>query len=82
MPQIRSLLKDASVEVAERKRTCHRNRAAHTIAKGDACLVIIEEMGNKKNYCRACAAEILGKVEDDLGALRTALRARGATTAA
>ncbi len=82
MPQIRSLLKDASVEVAERKRTCHRNRVAHTIAKGDACLVIIEEMGNKKNYCAACAADILGKVETDLAYLRTALRDHRTTTAA
>lgn len=74
MAQIRSLLKDASVEVAERKRTCHRNRKGHAIAKGDACLVIVDELGGKKNYCTTCAAQILSKVESDLGSLRCALR--------
>ncbi len=73
MPQIRSLLKDATVEVAERKRTCHRNRNGHSIVKGTACLVIVDEMGGKKNYCVACAADILSKVESDLRDLRAAL---------
>ncbi|MCR4338647.1 MAG: hypothetical protein NUW01_02045 [Gemmatimonadaceae bacterium] len=74
MAQIRSLLKDACIEIAERKRTCHRNRKGHSIAKGEPCLVIIEELGNKKNYCTTCAAQILAKVEADLGALRCELR--------
>ncbi|MDX2093063.1 MAG: hypothetical protein SFX73_34795 [Kofleriaceae bacterium] len=80
MPQVRSLLKDVTIEVAERKRKCHRDKR-HAIAKGETCLVVIDELGGKKNYCETCAEPILSKVEADLRALRSALQ-NGATSAA
>lgn len=73
MPQIKRLLKDASIEVASAKRICHRNRAGHEIDKGDACLVVKEPEGGKRNYCGLCAMEILDQVADDLDILRAAL---------
>lgn len=72
MPQVKRLLKDASIEVASRKRICHRNRAGHEIAMGDSCLVVKEPEGGKRNYCAQCAAEILDQAADDLHILRDA----------
>lgn len=73
MPRVKRLLKDASVEVASRRRICHHNRSGHEIHKGDACLVVKEPEGGKRNYCELCAMEILDQVADDLDTLRAAL---------
>lgn len=72
MPQVKRLLKDASIEVAARTRICHRNRSDHEIRKGDSCLVVREPDGAKRNYCSLCAMEILDRVADDLDGLRSA----------
>ena len=72
MPQIKSILGHVSVKTAGRKRTCYRHRsgkAAHDIAKGEACLVIHGPDGSDHGYCRESAAEILNKAESDLAAL-------------
>lgn len=76
MPQIKAILGHTSVETAERKRICYRHRtgkAAHDIAKGEACLVIRGTDGSPHNYCQEAAAEILNKAQDDLVALRAGL---------
>jgi hypothetical protein len=74
MPKVREVLAHVSVETAERRRICHRNRESHAIAKGEVCLVIRETASSgSKNYCRVCAAPILGQAVQDLVDLRGAL---------
>ena len=58
MPRVRNILGHVSVEVAARKRRCHRSGGTHGILVGDACLVVKDGL-NRKNYCRECSAEIL-----------------------
>lgn len=73
MAKVREILGHVSVETAKGKRICHRNRRAHSIAKGEPCLVIREPAsGGSKNYCVACAAAILARAAEDLAALRRA----------
>lgn len=73
MPKVREVLGHVSVETAERRRVCHRNRE-HTIAKDEACLVIREPASSgSKNYCRVCAGPILAQAAQDLADLRAAL---------
>jgi len=71
MPQIKRLLKDATVEIAAAARICHRNRANHRITKGESCLVVKQPEGGKRNYCSECANEILDQAADDLESLRS-----------
>lgn len=76
MPQVKAVLGHASVETAQRRRTCSRHRtgkAAHQIVKGEACLVVHGADGSLRNYCQDAAAEILHKAEEDLAALRAGL---------
>lgn len=73
MPQTRRLLGAASVEVASRKRLCHRNRRQHSVPKGGACLVVKNADGGSKNYCPECALAILDQAADDLQSLRDQL---------
>lgn len=76
MPKIRKVLGACTVEIAQRCRTCRRDRKNHTIPKGAACLVI-KEAGSvgAKSYCLTCALAILDQAADDLQALREALGA-------
>jgi hypothetical protein len=74
MPKVRDIICRVSVEIAERKRICHRHRNGYSIFGGEACLVVRDDSGGKKNYCKVCAAEILisakrrlAKFEQDLG---------------
>ena len=70
MPQIRDILASVSIEVASRKRICHRNRKEHSILGSERCLVVKDpSTGGKKNYCRACATEILRRATHRLEAL-------------
>jgi hypothetical protein len=73
MPRIRSILGACSVEIAQRRRTCHRDRNNHVIPKGTPCLVIQNTAAGSRNYCRQCALAILDKAADDLASLRQAL---------
>lgn len=74
MAKVRQVLGHVSVEVAQRRRVCHRNRRQHSIAKDVACLVVRDPAtGNSKNYCFRCAEAILDRAEDDLEALRAEL---------
>ena len=74
MPKVREILAHVSVESAQRRRICHRNRESHAIAKGEICLVIREAASSgRKNYCRVCAAPILEQAAQDLVDLRAAL---------
>lgn len=74
MAKVREILGHVEVQTAERRRICHRNREAHVISKGDACLVIREAGSNgRKNYCRECAEDIIERARRDLGELRAAL---------
>jgi hypothetical protein len=73
MPKIRSILAASSVEIAQRRRTCSRDRKNHPIPKGTPCLVIKNTSAGSKNYCPQCALAILGQAADDLESLRTAL---------
>ena len=70
MPAVRRLLGVATVEVAARKRICHRNRTGHEILKEESLLVIKDGEGHTKNYCRQCALEIFDRAADDLADLR------------
>ena len=74
MPATRRILKHASVEIAKRTRKCHRNNK-HGVRAGEACLVISDEnrLGQKKNYCTACARDILDQAERDLSQLHAQL---------
>jgi hypothetical protein len=72
--KIRQLLNGASVEMAKRQRICHHNRNKHSIAANTKCLVVKDPAsGGSKNYCPQCAADILGRAEIDLAALRAEL---------
>jgi hypothetical protein len=72
--KVRQLLNGASVEVALRRRICHRNRKGHSIAANTRCLVVKDPAsGGSKNYCPECADEILLRVDVDLAALRNEL---------
>lgn len=80
MPQIKSVLGHASVQTAARQRICYRHRAgktSHVIVKGETCLVIHGPDGSDRNYCRDSAADILGKAQDDLDALKSGLGLEG-----
>ena len=72
MPQIKSVLGHVAVETAQRKRICYRHRAgkaAHDIAKGEACLVVGGADGGVRNYCRDAADDILAKAQAELDGL-------------
>lgn len=76
MPQVKSILGQASVKTAGRKRICYRHRSgktAHDIVKGETCLVIHEPDGSDRGYCSEAAAEILSKAQSDLAALMAGL---------
>ena len=74
MPQIRRVLRACTVETAQRRRTCGRDRKGHPIEKDTQCLVIKDPVsGRPKNYCLQCALAILDKAADDLQALREQL---------
>jgi hypothetical protein len=63
MAAVRDIITHVEVEVAVRVRICHRNRRKHSIPSGQACLVIFEHDGGKKNYCPICAKDILNKAK-------------------
>jgi hypothetical protein len=66
MPQVKNLLKDTSVQVAQRKRKCHRNEK-HLVAAGEACLVVRDPAsGSYRNYCTECARPILANARESL----------------
>ena len=74
MPQIRRVLGACTIEVAQRRRVCHRDRKHHSIEQGMLCLVIKDPVsGGSKNYCSQCALAILAQAADDLQGLRDAL---------
>ena len=58
MPRIRDILVHVSVEVAVKKRKCHRSGGKHDVLAGEFCLVVREGL-RRKNYCRECSAPIL-----------------------
>jgi hypothetical protein len=74
MPQVRRVLGACTVEVAQRRRICYRDRKNHSILKGTACLVIKDAASaGTKSYCPQCALAILDQAADDLQALRARL---------
>lgn len=73
MPKIRSILGACSVEMAQRRRTCSRDRKNHSIPTGTLCLVIKNTSAGSKNYCPQCALAILDQAADDLESLRAVL---------
>lgn len=74
MPQIRRVLGTCTIEEAQRRRVCHRDRKHHSIGQGGLCLVIKDPVsGGSKNYCPQCALAILDRAADDLQALRDTL---------
>jgi len=74
MAQVRDILIHVTVEVAERQRTCHRNRKDHSITKGIACLAVYEGDGQRKNYCGRCAEDILIKAKAKLAGIEDQLK--------
>lgn len=77
MAVIKSLLIRLEVETAAKKRICHRNRKTHSVIAGETCLVTIDDMGGKKNYCKICYAEMLNKAQNDLDGIKTRLGTTG-----
>jgi hypothetical protein len=76
MAQVKRLLLHVAVELAERRRTCHRNRRKHVITTGMACLAVFEgPRGTRRNYCPECALPILRLAQEDVTALVRALEA-------
>ena len=74
MPPIRRVLGHVSTETARATRKCHRKPKEHSIARGEACLVVKDQgQGSKKNYCRVCARSILEHAQADLDLLTTVL---------
>ncbi len=73
MPQIRDVLTHVWVEVAVRRRICHRNRNEHGIEAGESCLVIKDAAGGKKNYCTECAPAILNLASERVAELEAEL---------
>lgn len=74
MAKVRQVLKHVAVEVAARKRICHRAAGKHFVPAGGACLVIKEgaQMG-KKNYCVDCARAIVEQAQADLNEIKEGL---------
>lgn len=76
MAKVRQLFNGIEIEVAQRKRICHHNRAKHSIARGERCVVIKNDGGvGAKNYCLKCGAEIFDRADKDLAGLRKELSA-------
>jgi hypothetical protein len=73
MPKVRRVLGACTVEIAQRRRACSRDRKNHSIPKGTACLVIKNASAGAKNYCPQCALTILDQAADDLETLRASL---------
>lgn len=74
MPQIRRVLGPCTIETAQRRRVCHRDRKHHSIQPGRPCLVVKDPVsGGSKNYCIECALAILDQAADDLDKLREGL---------
>lgn len=73
MPAIRNILKHTKIEVADRRRKCHRG-CGRPIPKGEACLVVDEGTGmGSKNYCRNCCPPILERAVQHLGELQSGI---------
>lgn len=66
MAAVRDIITHVEIEVALRKRICHRNKKQHSIAAGQKCLAVHEHDGGRKNYCLPCALEILTKAKATL----------------
>lgn len=74
MPQIKRVLGACTIETAQRRRVCHRNRKKHSIERDTVCLVVKDPVsGGSRNYCPECALAILDVAADDLQTLRDAL---------
>lgn len=69
MAKIKDILVHVFVEVAVKKRKCHRSAGKHGIRGGDSCLVVRAGL-SRRNYCRECAGPIL----DLAGARLTEIR--------
>lgn len=69
MAAVKNILKHVRTEVAGRKRRCYRKQA-HSIAKGDTCLVVRDGPQNETTYCAVCAREIMAKADEVLADLR------------
>jgi hypothetical protein len=74
MPKVTQVLKHVTVQAAGAKRTCARNRAKHSIAKGELFLLVKDGQGGYKNFCVTCAEPVLNKAQEDLDKLRVELQ--------
>ena len=72
MPRVRDILVHVSVEIAKKRRKCHRSGGKHCVLAGESCLVVKEGL-NRKNYCRACAAKIIERANSRLAELQRTL---------
>ena len=75
MPKVRRVLGACTVEVAQRRRICCRDRKNHSILKGAAWSSRMRRLPalSSKSYCPQCALAILDQADDDLQALRARL---------
>ena len=63
MAAFRDIITHVEIQVASGKRICHHNRRQHSVQTGNKCLAIHDHDGGRKNYCLACATEILAKAK-------------------
>lgn len=59
MPAVKDVMRHVTIEVAGRKRKCHRQPKKHVISKGDRCLIVADGPQTRSTYCVTCATEIL-----------------------
>jgi hypothetical protein len=69
MAMVRQVLGHVSVEIAQRRRKCHRDPKKHEIPQNGPCLIVAAGRFERKNYCPDCAKGILEKAKADLDRL-------------
>lgn len=72
MPKVKSLLKRAEVETAQRARTCKFSRKP--IDKGLLCLVVYEDSRSRFCYSQEVALQMIGKAREALEEIEAELR--------
>jgi hypothetical protein len=74
MSQTKDIIKHVLVETAAAQRKCYHKPKLHSISKGEACLVVKDTSSRaKRNYCAACASEIIKLGEIKINGMKRSL---------
>jgi hypothetical protein len=71
MAKVKDILIHVIVETTVRKRKCHRSKK-HSVSAGATCMVVKDGL-YKRNYCGACAEEILALARTRLASIKQQL---------